>query len=176
MEDQVRDVKFDALRNALYHSARRSALETMNRMINLVVIVAGAAAVSDLFGPTFDVRWFALAATIAGAFQLVFDFGGRAKEHAFLQKRFYDVVAEIEKSSTATEQDICRWRGDLVTIYADEPPTMRVLDAIAYNNAGDALDMPMRIKVDFVRSALRHFLPFNDWSGEWVRVPKPASD
>lgn len=173
MEEQVRDVKFNALRNALYHAARRSGLETLNRFVNLIVIVSGAAAVSDLFGPMVDVRWFAFAATVAGALQLVCDFGGRAKEHEFLQKRFYDVITDIERSRTATEDDLCRWRADLVTIYADEPPTMRALDAIAYNNAGDALNMPMRIKIGFWRSLMRHILPFNDWSGPWVSASQP---
>ena len=144
----------------------------MNRLINLLIIVSGAAAVSDLFGPMVDVRWFAFAATFAGALQLVFDFGGRAKEHEFLQKRFYEVITAIERSRTATDEDLCRWRADLVAIYADEPPTMRALDAIAYNNAGDALNMPMRIKIGFWRSLMRHVMPFNNWSGDWVRSPQ----
>jgi hypothetical protein len=40
--------RFDALRNAFYHSSRKAFYDFWNRFLSFVIIVAGAAAVSDL--------------------------------------------------------------------------------------------------------------------------------
>jgi len=160
--DAATEVKFDALRNALYHSFRQRWLDFVNRMMSLIVVLSGAVAVSDLFG---GFKYFALAASIFGALQLVYDFGGAAKEHSFLQQRFYAVIADIEGNINPTEATIAKWKADLVAIYGTEPPTFRALDAIAYNAAADALGTGYGIDISKFRyTLLKQLYPFNGTS------------
>ena len=48
MEGKAADLRFEALRNAIYHTARRMFLDRCSRLLNLIVIVAGASAVGQL--------------------------------------------------------------------------------------------------------------------------------
>jgi hypothetical protein len=74
--------------------------------------------------------------------QLVFDFGGLAKVHEFLQRRLYEILGELEAADPNDERAVRKWSAKLLAITADEPMTMRALDAIAYNKALDALVSP----------------------------------
>jgi alkylation response protein AidB-like acyl-CoA dehydrogenase len=165
MARTVDEARFDALRNAIYHSSRRGFFETVNRMLNFFIIGGGTAAVADI-GDSWgiDPAWFAAVAALGGVLQLVFDFGGRARTHEFLQRRFYELAAEIAESQAPTEDQIRAWDGDLNRLYAEEPPPMRALDAIAYNAAVDALGRgaDKRIPLRWWHSLLRHFWPFNE--------------
>lgn len=158
----VHGLKHTALRNALYHTARRGFLDTANRALNLAVILGGtsyAAAIAT--GKLATALGFAT--TAVGALQLVFDFSGRARDHQLLQKRYYDLLSAIESKETPAKQDCVAWSAELQRIYADEPPTLRALDAIADNQATAALiggDKP-RLKVGWLQSLTRHLFPYN---------------
>ena len=140
MASQAWEIKFDALRNAIYHSSRRRFFELLSRFLSFCVVVSGTAAVANL--AVLDPRWLAALAAAIGALQLVFDFNGRARLHENLQRRYFELIAVIDAVVEATDQDVAKWRADLNRIYADEPPPMRALDAIAYNKACDALGCP----------------------------------
>ena len=68
-----------------------------------------------------------------GALQLVFDFNGRARLHEGLQRKYYDLLADIDGVLEPSDDQIVKWQSTLNKIYSDEPPPMRALDAIAYN-------------------------------------------
>ena len=140
MASQAWEIKFDVLRNAIYHSSRRRFFELLSRFLSFCVVVSGTAAVANL--AVLDPRWLAALAAAIGALQLVFDFNGRARLHENLQRRYFELIAVIDAVVEATDQDVAKWRADLTLIYADEPPPMRALDAIAYNKACDALGYP----------------------------------
>jgi hypothetical protein len=137
LEKTVFDVKFDALRNAVYHASRRRFFELLSRSLSFLVVVSGTAAVASVAG--WDPRWPAAGAAVIGALQLVFDFNGRARLHEGLQRRYFELIASIEGAAGASKEDIAKWRSALGLIYADEPPSMKALDAIAYNKACDSL-------------------------------------
>jgi hypothetical protein len=162
-----RNPRFDALRNAIYHTSRGRFLEAVNRLFNFFVIVLGAAAVSKIAGKfEFGDGWIELGVVIIATVQLVFDFGGRASVHLYLQKRYYELLSEMETSKSDGEADRKRWSAKLLTIAADEPLPMRALDAIAYNTALDALlEDPdeitkYRLHVAWWQRRLRHIWPF----------------
>lgn len=161
------DIHFDALRNAIYHSSRRGFLDTINRALSFVVVATGSAAVANLvYWGWLDSRVFAGVAALAGLAQLVFDFGGKARTHEFLQRRFYELVAEISECLAAEEKDCARWDASLNRLYAEEPPPMRALDAISFNAAADSLGRQKldRVKVTSWESLLRHLWPYNEKS------------
>lgn len=133
-------LRFNVLRNALYHTARRHAFERWHRFATFVIILLGASATSSLFGEWgFNAAYAGFAIALIGAAQIVFDFGGRARDHQMLQRDYYNLLADIEAKPDATAKDNARWFADMVRIAGNEPPTLRAVDAKAYNDALDAL-------------------------------------
>src|SRR5690349_21121170 len=116
-----KDPKFDALRSALYHTERRKFLDLVNRFLNFVVILlgAGAAAKWAKLVHTDDV-WIELGIVLFATIQLVFDFGGAARVHEFLQRRFYELLAELEATNPGDEHAMHKWSAKLITLTADE--------------------------------------------------------
>jgi hypothetical protein len=125
--------KFDAMRNAIYHTSRRRFFELLTRCLSFLVVASGTAAVANIHA--IDPRYAAAGAAMIGALQLVFDFSGRARTHEILQRKYYDLLAEIDGIQTPNDEQFLKWQAALNRIYADEPPPMRALDAIAYNAA-----------------------------------------
>jgi hypothetical protein len=97
MPDMSPAPKFDALRNAIYHTARRTFFDSINRKLNFLVIIFGAGVAGKISGLLhmpeilleFGVLIFATA-------QLTFDFGYKARTHEFLQRKYHEMLAEIE--------------------------------------------------------------------------------
>jgi hypothetical protein len=163
---KIRDLRFEATRNAMYHAWRKAFLDRWNRFFSLVVVLAGTAAAADLGGKfhfTDSVQYLAFLAAVAGTFQLVFDFGVLAREHDFLQRQYYDLVAQISEETNPSEATVAKWERDLLRLYADEPAPMRALDALAYNATIEAFGVPgsKRVKVTRWQEFLSQFVPFN---------------
>lgn len=134
------DLLFHAVCNAQYHTARRRTLERWSRWLSALTIILGTAVVAEAAG-SFGMRvdWLGLATAIAGTFQLVFDFAGRARTHELLQRRYYDLIAAIRRKPMANETEIADWNGVITLIYGDEPPVEPVGNALAYNAASNTL-------------------------------------
>lgn len=136
------NIRFNALRNALYHTGRRRTFERRNRWFNFAVIIVGAAGVADLFGRVgIDNVMYGVLVAAIGAAQLAFDFGGSARDHQALQRDYFNLLADIEETVDPTEQQLAAWNGRLTRIAGDEPPVMRAIDAKAYNDAVDAMEL-----------------------------------
>jgi hypothetical protein len=150
--------KFDALRNAVYHSSRRRFFELLTRSLSFLVVVSGTAAVANL--SVLDPRAAAAVAAVIGALQLVFDFNGRARTHEMLQRKYYELLAEIDGVLNPNDEQIVKWQAALFRIYADEPPPMKALDAIAYNAACRSMGYQQRKRVNGLQWALSQFYPF----------------
>ncbi len=134
------NIRFNVLRNALYHTARRRTLERWSRWFNFLVVVLGAAAVGDVMDiHGVPLHWIGMAVAVIGALQLVFDFGRQARDHQALQRDYYALLAEIEATPEADTSRCAEWSSRMMRITADEPPVLRAIDAKAYNDALDAL-------------------------------------
>jgi len=175
-KSKVSDIRFDALRNAIYHSARKGFLDGLNRVLLLLVIAAGTTAVGD-FGAEFGFgssKIYAAIATLSGTLQLVFDFGGRARTHEFLQRQYYELLAKISETPNASEDETAKWEAELQRLYSEEPPPMRALDAIAYNAARESINPNegKRAQVRWYHSLLSQFYAFNQSEFPWINTPK----
>lgn len=164
----VEELEFNALRNALYHTARRQRLELWSRMTNFAVIVGGASAVVDVARDSDAGVWIGLAIAIIGASQLVFDFSGRARTHELLQKQYYSIMSSLKEQDSPDRIFRAKMEGEMLRIAGEEPPTYRALDAIAYNEACDALHglegQKHRLKVRWWQSITAHLIHHNNVS------------
>ena len=142
IERNPEQVRFDVLRNALYHTARRRHFDRLDRWGNFLVVAFGATTVvkaaGDLLGPN-STQIFGLITTFIGAAKLAFGFSAAARTHESLQRRYYSILADIEEHPNPSADDVRRWQAAMVKITADEPPTNLLSDAIAYNEAANSL-------------------------------------
>ena len=176
IEEEIAGLRFDALRNAIYHTSRRMFLDRCNRILNLIVILAGAGAVGQMghrLGT--DDQMLAVVATLAGTLQLVFDLGVKARDHEFLQRQYYEILAQIAEYLNPGEDQVRQWQAQMQRLYSEEPPQLRALDAIAYNAACDSLGKDHgRLRVAWWQSLVRHLYPFNGTSFPPVRITRVA--
>lgn len=104
-----------------------------------------------------------IAVAVVGAAQLVFDFGGKARDHQTLQREYYHLLAEIEETLSPTEKQLGSWYGKMIMIAGDEPPVLRALDAKAYNDALGAtedFDAGERLYIPLLHQLFGSILPF----------------
>ena len=100
----------------------------------------------------------------------------RARTHEFLQKRYYEMLSDMDESDTDSKEAIRKWSAKLWQIAADEPLPMRALDALAYNKAIDATisdpneAMNYRLYVPWHHRRLRHFFAFQ--AARYHRLPE----
>ncbi|UWR97716.1 hypothetical protein [Phaeobacter inhibens] len=164
MRNDAQNFMFNALRNALYHTAQRKLFENRARWLNFLVVAFGTAALSDVLKPTgiTAVHLGGFTALI-GALQLTFDFSSRARTHQMLQHDYYQDLADFQRIPEPTESDIAQAQSRLTAIMANEPPTMKAVDAKAHNDAIDATgfyDQDQRLKVPLWHHFLRNFIGF----------------
>jgi hypothetical protein len=102
----------------------------------------------------------AIVVTIAGLLDLVFDISGKARLHASLRQRFYDLLARAEDANV----DLIKLRQEMISTYADEPPCMHAANAIAYNGAMTAFGRPKQyhLHVALWQRLLRDIWPFSE--------------
>jgi hypothetical protein len=161
MAQQLSDLRFDILRNAIYHSARTHFFDRIMRVLNLCIIVLGASAATELFPPEWQ-KWLAGGAAIAAALQLVGDFAGLTRLHGYLQRRCYELLAELEATPAPDESKVASVRSKLTALYGEEPPPMRALDAIAYNAACDSVGKSRaRVEIGVLETLLSNIWPYN---------------
>ena len=163
-----RDPRFDALRNAIYHTERKAFFDLIYKSLSCIVIVLGASVVgkiADLIH-TNEV-WIGFFVVVFATLQLVFDFGSRARAHEYLQKRYFEFLAEMDDANLGDATILARWSAKLLIISGEEPMPMRALDALAYNKAlsaiydNDDVIRNHRIRVSWWQRRLRHFFAFH---------------
>lgn len=168
-------IRFNVLRNAHYHTARRLRFSRLNRWSNLIVILLGAAAMGDVLGVLGIPQIFAGAGVaFAGAIQLVFDFAGSAREHQQLQRDYYNLLADIEAVAAPDVDQCTAWYSRMVRIAAEEPPVMRAVDAKAYNDTVGSMEWPddQRLIIPWWQRPFRHLLSFEGYS--YVKIAEVA--
>ncbi|CAI9406616.1 hypothetical protein ANOBCDAF_01480 [Pleomorphomonas sp. T1.2MG-36] len=164
---RVHKIRFDALWNALYHTARRRRLEALDRLFNFLVIILGTSAAADL-GKLFSVvpSWLtpvlAFAAATVGAAQLVYSPGSRARDHQLLQSRYYKILAQISEQQDYADR-CAGWEGATKRIAGDEPPGKLLPQAQAYNYASNTLGCApdYLLVIPLWLHVLGHFLSFD---------------
>ncbi len=148
------------LRNLRYHEDRQGHFDAWNRWINFAVLALGSTAAATALSthPHVAVYGGALAAA-AGAAQLVFDFGGKARTHLELRRSF----ARLYAKSVQAGADVEALHAEMTGLYADEPELFHAVNAMAYNAAelsyGRSRDE--LLKVAPWRAVLRHYLRFD---------------
>ncbi len=170
-EKPIQDLRVNILRNALYHGAAEGWLGGLHRWNMFVVVAAGTGAVTQIAAShNMTSAFLAALAALAGAADLVFAPGDKARAHGYLRRRYYELMSEIETEEWS-EQLARSINGRLCILYSEEPPQKRALDAISYNAAKESLEGngERLLEIRWYHSLFRHVLPFNGVEFGWKK-------
>jgi hypothetical protein len=117
--------------NARYHASREAFLDSVHRTLMFLIIVLGAAAITDLLGT--DARLikgvFAACAVIFAAVDLTADLSNRARCHALMKRRYFELLADL----TAGLKNLIDVEAHMHRCSADEEPAFHALLAVCWN-------------------------------------------
>jgi hypothetical protein len=121
--------------NARYHAAREGFLDAVHRWFMFGVIVLGASAIGAVAAKFAVFDWFNLlcgaGASVIGALDLTFDLSNRARAHALMKRRYFELLADVADGRRGLpEAEACLHRYS-----ADEEPAYMALIAASWNAA-----------------------------------------
>ncbi|MCA1471179.1 hypothetical protein I6F09_25270 [Bradyrhizobium sp. IC3195] len=154
------------LTNAQYHSCREAFLDTVHRWFMFAVIALGTAALTDVLPKMLHVasvtidaallkEVFAAGAAILAALDLTFDLSNRARSHAMMKRRYYELLASMrEGRKTADEARVC-----LDEFSADEEPPYRILFLTCWNSAQQSVygEKALRFQVSMTGNLFKNW-------------------
>jgi hypothetical protein len=143
----------ECLRDTRYHEDRERYFARWHKFAMFVVVVSGTAT----FANWASLPWIGAVVTLAGLLDLVFDVSGKARLHASLRRRVYDILAQLGDPNRKLDP----LREQLVRVYADEPPTMHAANMVAFNGAMEFLHRPREFQYVL---KFRHRIFRNIWS------------
>lgn len=133
---EIGRLRFELLSSALYHDIEQVLWMRLHQFMLFIVVLLGSSAIAA-FGASYPFlgQIAGVLVAIISAAQLVWDFGGRARDHKELRRRYYNLLAETEESTC----DMGSIRSRMTAIYADEPPIRQRANKLAHNQAGESL-------------------------------------
>ena len=155
-------VSFNVLRNALYQTARLQHYSRLHRLVMFLVVLTGTAGVSTVVEKAVGAQALGFATALLAALDLLFDFRGKADLHSRMRQKYYELLADIERSQSDSERSVRDWYAKMISYTAEEPGEYRAADALAFNEAVDALgrDKTERISLPLTTRMFAHWVTF----------------
>lgn len=125
---------FDVQRSVRYHNRRRAFFDRLDQGSNMLSVMLGSTAIYGVL----EQRWQVLTLSAVGlvtafsAINLVLGSSQKARQHFDLARRFIELEKAI-RLATPTPMTLAEFTQLRLSIEMDEPPVLRVLDAICYN-------------------------------------------
>jgi hypothetical protein len=164
-------LKFAIEKSIRYHQRRQAHYEHLHRVVVFLIIASGSAAFTKVLAP--DILG-AIAAAL-GILDLVAGFSLKARDHAVLQKRYTDILAEIKTAPNPSDAQIAQWERRRIEIETEEPKMMYALEAWCDNEVRRAWNV---LDQGVAHLGWRHRL-LKDWvsfSGTVFELERPAKE
>jgi hypothetical protein len=136
-------IRCECLMNARYHAAREAFLDTVHRWFMFGVICLGAVSLTDALPRAFHVilgidvgsatikEITAALAAILAALDLTFDLSNRARLHALMKRRYFELASDV----VAGKETLLEAQACLDKFSADEEPAYYALLIASWNAA-----------------------------------------
>lgn len=134
LESEWHGITFDVRRSVRYHMCRRRTYERFDKITNMLSVIFGSAAVYGVL-ETNSKSWALGAAavvTITSSINLVIGSSQRAREHGDLARRFIELEKRLLGEPNA--EVLYQVKQERLTIEAEEPPVLQILDCMCYND------------------------------------------
>lgn len=143
-------LQFDVRRSVRYHHRRRSVYETFNLFSTASALVLGSGAFYAMFAD-HDTRILGILGaivTVVSTIDIVVSSSAKSRLHADLARQFIALEREIVLVGDYDEAKLRDFTARRLQIELDEPPVLRVLDALCHNELCRATNAD---KLDYVR-------------------------
>ena len=140
------------------------------------IVACGTAGVSNSFETYVGQSTLSALTALLATADLVLDLRAKAELHGKLKFSYFELLAKVEESLTLTDENSAKLQAEKIRLTATEPSEFRAVDAIAHNEAVDALgrDEQFRVRLPIWRRMLAHFVPFRGYTFEYASSTKPA--
>jgi hypothetical protein len=166
--EAIESCTISCLTNAQYHASREAFLDTIHRWFMFFVIACGGAAITDILpkltsaDAKLTTDLLVAAGAVLAALDLTFDLSNRARAHAMMKRRYFELLADLrDEHKTPEHVKVCIER-----FSADEEPQFRVLFLACWNAAQETVYGSSRHRYDIGF--------FSNLFKNWWR--RPASD
>lgn len=166
-EKKLKGIKFDVTRNIMYHGAREGFYGGLHKSVMFLTTFfgTGAAIVVLKEGPELLSVTLGLLVAVASTLDLVIDLSGSARLHNGLRQRYFALMGELE-DCVDESADLSAINKRIYALYGEEPPQLRALDAICWNQTRLALYPEVQfgdlIHIKWNESFFRHVWAFSD--------------
>jgi hypothetical protein len=165
-------LRCDLLMNARYHSVREAFLDSVHRVLMFLIIVLGAAATTNLFNAPLVKEIFAACAVVFAALDLTADLSNRARQHALMKRRYFDLLADLTSGRSPVEIE-----AQMHKCSADEEPAFHALLSLSWNAAQEMVygDYADKYPVPLRHRLLKNVRRYAEVSYKPIKGPRPAT-
>jgi hypothetical protein len=159
--------------NARYHTSREAFLDTVHRLLMFFIVILGAAAVTDLFAYSWIKGAFAACAAVFAAIDLTADLSNRARCHALMKRRYFELLADL----TGHHREPFQIEEHMHRYSADEEPAFHALLAVSWNAAQEMVygDAAHAYKIPRRQRALKNLRRYSEVKYPVVKNAKLAA-
>lgn len=166
---------FDVRRSVRYHNSRRAFYDRLDQVSNMLSVMLGSTAIYGVLEQSWKTVSLIALGLVTGlsAINLVLASSQRARLHFDLARQFVELEKAIIKAAPNEEQ-LLELTDKRLTIEMDEPPVLRVLDALCYNEQVRAMGYSPehQAKIGWFQ---RMMAPFFDWRSDTMIPPGSKS-
>jgi hypothetical protein len=169
----VDGLKCDLLMNARYHASREAFLDSIHRALMFLIIVLGAAAITDLFNWPWVKGVFAACAVLFAALDLTADLSNRARCHALMKRRYFELLADL----TGHHRKPIQILEHMHRFSADEEPAFHALLAVSWNAAQEMVygDYADKYVIPRWHRLLKNIRRYAEVTYPTTKGPRPAT-
>lgn len=166
LTNEYEGLLFDLRRSVRYHNRRRAFFDRLDQMTNVFSLVFGSSAIYGVLSKAGNNdNWAMLSAavvTIFSALNLVVGSSRRAREHFDFARKFFELEQKLISIPEVSEMVLREITVERLSIEKDEPPVLRVLDSICYNDQLLSMDYPpdQMVVIGFWQRQLSQFMDF----------------
>jgi len=133
--DRHHRLLFGVRRSVRYHNRRRMFFDTFGLFRSAFSVILGSATMVGVLTKAGEVWILSSAAiiTVFSAIDLVVGTAKAARLHSDLARRFIELEREFLPEKAWTRSELDRLEAARLSIEADEPPILRVLDSMCHN-------------------------------------------
>lgn len=166
LEQRTNALRFDVNRSVRYHNRRRAFYDRFNDFSTVCALVLGSATFFVLFKELeFSAAAKAVPAgliTIIASINLVMGSTRMARLHHDLAKRFIALESELSAMGSLDETGLAHLTAARLAIEQDEPPVLRVLDTLCYNDTLRAFG--------YARERFIHVRWYQRWAAQFFDI------
>lgn len=165
LQDKFDDLLFGIRRSIRYHNRRRSFYDRLHKFNTIIAVVGGSAVIATILGK-LGASWplaFSVVITISAAVDLALNSSQAARFHHDLSRKYFDIEKEMIAGQEPSDQDLVAWTERRLTIEADEPPVLHVLNTICHNELCRALGYGNPVNLSWLQRLFSNFFDIREY-------------